>query len=227
MLPAGSANIKISFLLTSTCKWREEHTVRSRRHKDDLRVRRLGHLLHRLQVPDLHSRRRAQNIRSLAHKLSRLDLGARRDDLGLSGTLALRRHAERLLQVLAEDEVLDEDALAGRTPAAGGLLDDLADRLGNFLAALDHVLEHTGADHVAEGGLGALDQGLADVGDAEGGFVGGGDVVVDDGGELQVDVVFGHADLLGDLCGIALAVMRVSVACGCQHLPTIWILTST
>jgi len=42
---------------------------------------------------------------------------------------------------------------------------------------------------VAEGGLRALDEGLADVGDAEGGFVGRGDVVVDDGCELEVDVV--------------------------------------
>jgi hypothetical protein len=50
-------------------------------------------------------------------------------------------------------------------------------------------LEHARADDVAEGGLRALDEGLADVGDAEGGFVGGGDVVVDDGGELEVDVV--------------------------------------
>ncbi len=61
-------------------------------------------------------------------------------------------------------------------------------------------MEDAGADDVAEGGLGAFDEGLADVADAEGGFVGGGDVVVDYGGELEVDVVFGHADLSGDLC---------------------------
>lgn len=86
-------------------------------------------------------------------------------------------------------------------PAAGDVFDDLADRLRDFFAALDDVLEDAGADDVAEGGLRAFDEGLADVGDAEGGFVGGGDVVVDYGGEVQSYVVFGHADLFGDLCG--------------------------
>jgi hypothetical protein len=57
-------------------------------------------------------------------------------------------------------------------------------------------LEHAGADDVAEGGLRALDEGLADVGDAKGGFVGGGDVVVDDGGELEVDVVWFYVVLV-------------------------------
>lgn len=51
---------------------------------------------------------------------------------------------------------------------------------------------------MAQGGLGAFDEGLADVGDAEGGFVRGGDVVVYHGGEVEGDVVFGHADLFGD-----------------------------
>jgi len=76
--------------------------------------------------------------------------------------------------------------------------------LGDFFAALDYVLEDAGADDVAEGGLRAFDEGLADVADAEGGFVGGGDVVVDYGGELEVDVVFGHADLPWHLCGVVL-----------------------
>lgn len=50
-------------------------------------------------------------------------------------------------------------------------------------------MQHARADDVAESGLRALDEGLADVGDAEGGFVGGGNVIVDDGCELEVDVV--------------------------------------
>jgi hypothetical protein len=42
----------------------------------------------------------------------------------------------------------------------------------------------------------AFDEGLADVGDAKGGLVWGDDVVVDHGGQVDGDVVFGHADLL-------------------------------
>lgn len=93
------------------------------------------------------------------------------------------------MQVLAEDDVLDQHTLNLRAPAGGGLFNDLADRLRDLLAALDHVLQHTRADDVAESGLRALDQGLADVGNAEGGLVRGGDVVVDDGCELEVDIV--------------------------------------
>ena len=52
---------------------------------------------------------------------------------------------------------------------------------------------------MAEGGLCALDEGLADVADAEGGLVRRGDVVVDDRCEVQGDVVLGHADLLRHL----------------------------
>lgn len=59
---------------------------------------------------------------------------------------------------------------------------------------------------MAEGGLRTLNEGLADVGDAKGGNVRGDDVVVDDRGQAQGDVVLGHADLLGDLCDLDLDV---------------------
>lgn len=53
---------------------------------------------------------------------------------------------------------------------------------------------------MAQSGLGTLDEGLADVAYAEGGLVWRGDVIVDDRGELQVDIVLGHTDLLWHLC---------------------------
>lgn len=52
---------------------------------------------------------------------------------------------------------------------------------------------------MAQSGLSTLDESLANVGDAEGSLVGRDDVVVDDGGQVQSDVVLGHAGLLGDL----------------------------
>ena len=52
---------------------------------------------------------------------------------------------------------------------------------------------------MAQGRLRAFDEGGADVGDAEVGLVRGGDVVVDDGAELEGHVVLGHAYLEGDL----------------------------
>lgn len=175
------------------------HAVARAGHEDDLGVGRLGHGLHRLEVADLHGGSGAQNVGRLAHELGGLDLGLGGDDLGFTDSLALRGHGERLLQLRREDDVLDEHALHLDAPAGGDVLDDLADGLGNLLAALNDVLEDAGADDVAEGGLGALHEGLADVGDAKGGLVRGDDVVVDDGLEAEGDVVFCHADLLGDV----------------------------
>ncbi len=107
-------------------------------------------------------------------------LGLGGNDLALADPLALGGHGERLLKLLAEDDVLDEHALDLDAPSGGHILYDLANALGDLLAALNDVLQHAGAHDVAEGGLGALDQGLADVGDAEGGLVRRDDVVVDD-----------------------------------------------
>lgn len=61
------------------------------------------------------------------------------------------------------------------------------------MEGLTDVLEDTSTDDVAEGRLCSLDERLAEVGDAEGGLVRTGDVVVDDGRQGQVDVVLGHA----------------------------------
>lgn len=155
--------------------------------------------MHGLEVSDLHRRRRAQDIGGLAHELGGFDFGAGGDDLGLADTLRLGGHAEGVLELVAEDDVFDEHALDLDAPAGGNVFDDFADRLRDFFAALDDVLEDASADDVAEGGLRALDERLADVADAESGFMGRGDVVVDDGGQVQGDIVFGHADLLGDL----------------------------
>ena len=172
--------------------------VRSRQ-EDDLAVRALGHGLHGLQIPDLHGRRGAHDVCGLAHEFGGLDFGPGGDDLGLSDPLALRRHGQRLLELVAEDDVFDQHALDLHAPTLGHILYDLADALRDFLATLDDILEDAGADDVPERGLRALDERLADVGDAKGGLVGGDDVVVDDGGEVQRNVVFGHADLLPHL----------------------------
>jgi hypothetical protein len=106
------------------------------------------------------------------------------NDLALSDPLALGGHGERLLELLAEDDVLDEHALDLDAPAGGDILDDLADALGNLLPALNDFLEDTGAHDVAEGRLGPLNQGLADVGDTKSGLMRRDDVVVDDACEV-------------------------------------------
>lgn len=176
-----------------------ETLVGRAREEDDLAVSRLGHSLHSLEVSDLHGRSRAEDIGSLSHELGRLDLGLGGDDLAFTNTLALGSHGERLLELLGENDVLDEHALNLDTPSSGDILDNLSDGLGNLLAALNNVLEDAGTDDVAESGLGSLHKRLANVGNTKGGLVRADNVVVDDGGQLESDVVLGHANLLGHL----------------------------
>ena len=64
------------------------------------------------------------------------------------------------------------------------MLDDFANAHCDFLAALDNVLQKSSTDDMAEGGLRTLDEGLADVGDGEGGPVRLVNVVVNYGGTL-------------------------------------------
>ena len=81
---------------------------------------------------------------------------------------------------LREDQVFQQHALDLHTPAGSCVFDDFADAHGNFFAALDYVLQETSTNDVAEGGLRAFDERLADVGDGEGGAMGLVDVVVND-----------------------------------------------
>lgn len=123
----------------------------------------------------------------------------RANDLGFTSPLALRSHGQAVLKLLAKDDVLDKHALDCYTPACRRLFNDLADRLCNLLATLDDILENAGADDVAEGRLGTLNERNAKVGDAESGLVWADDVVVDDRREREIDIVLGHAHLLWDL----------------------------
>lgn len=120
------------------------------------------------------------------------------NDLALSDTLALCGHRKRFLEFLAENNVLDEHAFDLDTPAGCYILNDFTNGLGHLLAAFNNVLEDTSTNYVAKSGLGTLDKSLTNVCDTESGNVRGDDVVVDDGGEAEGDVVFGHANLLWD-----------------------------
>jgi len=157
--------------------------------------------------PNLHSRSRRENVGGLAHQLRALDLGARGDDLGLSRPLGLRGHRQRILELLAEDDVLNKHRLNLHTPASCGFLNYFPDRLRDFLPAFNHILEHASANDMAQGGLGALNESLADIADAEGRLVWRSDAIVDHGSKIQGDVVFCHADLLRNFYSRALAII--------------------
>ena len=178
---------------------RARHGLVGGGQEDDLAVGRLRHGLHGLEVADLHGRGGREDVGGLAHELGALDLGLGGDDLALADALALGRHRQRVLELLAEDDILDEHTLDLHAPAGGDVLDDLADALGDLLAPLDDVLQDARAHHVPQRRLRALHQRRPHVGDAEGGLVRRRDVVVDDGRQLHRHVVLGHAHLLGHL----------------------------
>lgn len=131
----------------------------------------------------------------LTHQLGRLDFSPSSNNLTLTNPLRLSSHGERVLQLIAKNDVLDQHRLNQDTPGSSNIFDNLRSRLGDLLATLDDILQHACTNHMAQGCLGALDEGLFDVGDAKGGLVGRGDLVVDDGGQSERNVVLGHADL--------------------------------
>lgn len=178
------------------------------RHEDNLGVRGLGHSLHCLELADLHGRRTGEDIGGLTHQLGSLDFGPRGNNLALSNTLALGGHRKRVLELTGENDILDQHALDLHTPTSGDILNDLCNTLGKLLTTLNDVLQDTGADDMAKSSLGALNKCLADVDNTEGGLVGGDDVVVDDGGKMNSDIVLGHTDLLGDFADLDLDIDR-------------------
>ena len=190
------------------------HGLVHRRQEDHLAVGSLGHGLHGFEVSDLHGGSRGEDIGSLVksmsvdvfilrgangtyltHQLVRFDLGTSTNNLALTDPLRLGSHGKRVLQLIAEDDILDQHGLYQDTPGSSHFLDDLRCRLSDLLATLNHVLQHPRTNDMAECGLGALDEGLLDIGDSECGLVRRNDLVVDHGGQGKRDVVLGHADL--------------------------------
>jgi len=158
-----------------------------------------------------------ESRRTLAHEPSRVNLGLSGDDLGLAEAALLRSRREGRLDLARDGDVLDEEVLnlrAGKkerrsastsapepgeserthpdAPALAHALDDLLDLSCDALAVGEEALERASADDVAQGGLSALDERLADVRDREGGVVRARHVEDDDGLDGSLKVVLGE-----------------------------------
>ena len=150
------------------------------RDEDNLGAGSLGHVLESLQLPDLHSGRRSQNIGGLPHESGRIHLRAGSDDFGFTEPLLLRGRGKRGGNLCGEDNVLDEDTFDGDTPFVGDVTDDFGDFESDSFTLSYDALDGTCADDVTQGGLGALNESLAKVGDTEGCSVWVGNLEVDD-----------------------------------------------
>ena len=131
----------------------------------------------------------------LTHQLGRFNFGASGNDLTLTNSLRLGRHGKRVLQIVAENNILDEHGLDLHTPPSCYVFDDLRGGLGDLLTAFNHILQDSRSDDMAQSGLGALDKRLSYIADTEGGFVGRDDLVIDNRRQVQSDIVLGHTDL--------------------------------
>ena len=148
--------------------------------EDDLGAGGLGHVLKRLQLPDLHSGWGSQDVGSLPHEPSRIHLRTSSDDFRFTDPLLLRGRGKRSGDICGEDDILDENAFDGDTPFVG----DVAHDFGNFerdgFTFCHHTLDSARTDNVTKGGLSTLYESLTKVGDTEGGTVRVGDLEVDD-----------------------------------------------
>jgi len=125
-------------------------------HKDHFAIRTLRHLLQRLQLPNLHSSRRSQDIRSLPHQPSRVYLCPSRDDLCFSNSLLLSSGGQGGGDFLAKDDVFDENAFDVDTPFVGHVPYDFGNFESNGFTFGDDTLNCAGSDNLTQGGLGTL-----------------------------------------------------------------------
>lgn len=172
-------------------------------YKDNLAVCALRHLLKRLELTDLHSCGGGENIGSLTHEACRVDLGAGRNNFGLSKPLLLggRRKRSRYLrreedilgirmqklaarydgtEVVVVEANLDENALDRNTPLICNVTDNFGDLERDRFALGDDALYCTRTNDMPESGLRPLDESLSEISDTEGCAVWVGDLEVDD-----------------------------------------------
>src|SRR5829696_5585640 len=173
-------------------EWLEEV---KRYGQDDGRVLLRGDLAHRLEQPQLQSRRALQTVGGLPKPLGGLVLAFCCDDLGAPLALALSLTGHRPLHVLRYLHVFDLDHAHLDTPGLRLLVYDRLKLLVYLLAVGKEVIEVLLSKNAPQGGLGDL-AGCEDVvlylKDA---LVGVHHPEVDDGGHSGWDVVAGD-DLL-------------------------------
>lgn len=107
---------------------------------------------------------------------------------------------------MTEGNVLDEHALDLNTPASSNIFDNLSNGLCNLLTTLNDILENARTKNMAQSGLRTLNKRLANIGDTKSGNMRSDNVVVDDRGQAQSNIVLRHTDLLRDFCNLNLHV---------------------
>jgi hypothetical protein len=170
-------------------------TLQLHGHKHDLAVRGLGHLLQRLQLPDLHGGGRGKYVGSLTHESGRVNFSTCCNDFGLSNTFLLGSGRKRSGNFGTEDDILDKDTLNGYTP----FVSDVSNNLGDFecdgLTLSDYALDCSSANNMSESRLSTLDESLTEIRNSKRSPVRVADLEVNHGINFNVDIVTGDDSL--------------------------------
>lgn len=108
-------------------------------------------------------------------------------------------HGETVLKFSGEIDILDQDTFDLNTPSHRNIRNDFLDTLCDFLTTFNDILQDTGTENMTQSGLSSFHKGGSDIAYTKGWFIGVDNVVVDDWGDVYVDIVLGHTDLGGDL----------------------------
>lgn len=118
------------------------------------------------------------------------------DDGGTALALGFGLFGHGAFHVGWELNVLEADTFDVDTPFVGLSIDNFADLGGNFVALAEDFVEVEVASDVAEGGLGEGAGGVAVISGFEDGFLSVDDARIDDGVDIDGDVVAGNNFLL-------------------------------
>lgn len=150
-------------------------------------------------MSDLDRGRTREEVGRLSEQDGTVDFSLGRDHFRFSDSSRLSSGRKGVLNVLRDDDILDENRLAGYSPFLSRLFNNLFD-LGSYgFAFREETLQVAVSAHITENCLRFLDERRTYVLNGKGGAVRVDDVVDDDGFDLTVETIAGEDCLLRDV----------------------------
>ena len=118
--------------------------------------------------------------------------------LGFSDPFGLSGHGQTILQFLGEIDIFDQDTFNFDAPGHSDFFNNLLNALSDFLTPFNDVLKDTGTEDVTESSLSTFHESSTHWSDPKCCLVGIDNVEVDDRGDMNIDIVFGHTHLSRD-----------------------------
>lgn len=149
-----------------------------------------AHLLQGLQVSDLHRGLAVEFVSSHPHQLGCFDVGTGRDNLAFGQPPLLGGRRQRILEIFAQLDILDENLFDIDSPLLDVLVDLLLDVVCDLLPFFKEVLQDKLSAGVLQDGVGDLRNGLTEVLNSVVGVARVDDSVIDSCVDVYRNVVF-------------------------------------